>query len=278
MDTALSNIFQNAEKANPPREGDYTGADGLLYCGKCRTAKQKRVSLPGWPEDYPFPASCKCEAARNEESRRKQQLETLVLDLRETAFDEPEMLRWTFANDRGFQPTLTEGMKRYVEMLTTKPLEECPGLLLTGDVGRGKSFAAAQVVNALIAKGIRCRMTSFGRIEDDLKDRQVNAKEYRERLNHCKLLVLDDLGTERSTSYMDEFVYKIIDARYRSRLPLILTTNLPLEEIKKPKTTADSRVFSRILQMCHPVNVEGHDIRRQIAAGRYVDMRDALGI
>ena len=278
MDAALGNIVTAAEKAHPLREGDYIGDDGLLYCGKCHTVKQKRVNLPGWPEGYAFPADCRCEAAEHKEDRRRQQLETLVLDLRETAFDEPEMLRWTFDNDLGYQPALTEGMRRYVEMLTTNPLEECPGLLLTGDVGRGKSFAAAQVVNALIEKGIRCRMTSFGRIEDDLKDRQVNVREYRERLNHCKLLVLDDLGTERSTTYMDEFVYKIIDARYRSRLPLILTTNLPLEEIKKPKSTADSRVFSRILQMCHPVNVEGHDIRRRIAADRYTDMRDLLGI
>ncbi len=278
MDAAIAKVIINAEKAHPPMDGDYIGEDGLRYCGKCHTVKQKRVDLPGMPKNYIVDADCKCEAAQNAQIRRRQQLETLVLDLRETAFDEPEMLRWTFENDLGCQPSLTEGMKRYVEMLTTTPLEECPGLLLTGDVGRGKSFAAAQVVNALIEKGIRCRMTSFGKIEDDLKDKQVNAREYRERLNHCKLLVLDDLGTERSTSYMDEFVYKIIDARYRSRLPLILTTNLPLEEIKKPKSTADSRVFSRILQMCHPVNVEGHDIRRRIAAERYTDMRELLGI
>ena len=121
-------------------------------------------------------------------------------------------------------------------------------------------------------------MTNFSTIEEDLRDKQINVREYRERLNHCKLLVLDDLNAERSTSYMEEFVYRIINDRYNSRLPLILTTNIPLEEIKNPKTMANRRLFSRILQMCHPVNVEGHDIRRSIAAGRYTDMREKLGI
>lgn len=278
MDAALGNIITAAEKAHPLREGDYIGDDGLLYCGKCHTVKQKRVNLPGWPENYAFPADCKCEAAAHEQERRKQQLETLVLDLQEYAFDEPAMKHLTFENDKGEQQALMAGMHRYVEKLLSEGFAGTTGLLLAGDVGRGKTYAAAAVVNALIEKGHRCRMTSFGRIEDDLRDKQTNTTAYRGRLNHCKLLVLDDLSTERSTSYMDEFVYKIINDRYNSRLPLILTTNISLEEIKNPKTIANRRIFSRILEMCHPVSVEGHDIRRSIAANRYTDMREELGI
>lgn len=278
MDAAIGNIITAAQKANPARDGDYMGVDGLLYCGKCHTVKQKRVSLPGWPENYPFPACCKCEAAKENEKRRRQQLETLVLDLREYAFDEPAMLKLTFQNSKELQPVLISGMEKYVQTLLSTPIEECPGLLLCGDVGRGKTHAAAAVVNALIENGFRCRMTSFPKIEEDLRDKQINVREYREKLNHCKLLVIDDLSAERSTSYMDEFVYKIINDRYNSRLPLILTTNISLEEIKNPKTMANKRIFSRLLEMCHPVNVEGRDIRRDIAAKRYPDMRELLGI
>ena len=206
MDAAIAKVIINAEKAHPPMEGDYIGEDGLRYCGKCHTVKQKRVDLPGMPKNYIVDADCKCEAAQNAQKRRRQQLESLVIDLQEYAFDEPAMKNLTFENAKGEQPELMEGMRKYVHELLSKPFEECTGLILSGDVGRGKSYAAAAVVNVLIKRGIRCRMTNFSTIEEDLRDKQINVREYRERLNHCKLLVLDDLNAERSTSYMEEFV------------------------------------------------------------------------
>lgn len=51
-------------------------------------------------------------------------------------------------------------------------------------------------------------------------------------MNQSKLLIIDDLGAERGTDYSLERVYDIIDSRYRSNKPIILTTNLTMEQMK----------------------------------------------
>ena len=74
---------------------------------------------------------------------------------------------------------------------------------------------------------------------------------------------IDDLGAERKSDFMQEQVFNIIDARYRSGLPMIITTNLTAEEMKKPTEIGQSRIYDRILERCHPVAVQGQSIRRQ---------------
>ena len=53
-------------------------------------------------------------------------------------------------------------------------------------------------------------------------------------MDDYSLLVVDDLGVERNTEYAMEQIFIVIDSRYRSKKPLIVTTNLKLEEIKNP--------------------------------------------
>ena len=72
-----------------------------------------------------------------------------------------------------------------------------------------------------------------------------------------KLLIIDDLGTERGTDYVLEQVYQIIDQRYKNKQPLIVTTNLTWQEIKNAETTAMQRIYDRIVEMCLPVQVTG---------------------
>ena len=66
------------------------------------------------------------------------------------------------------------------------------------------------------------------------------------------LLIIDDFGMERGTEYGLEQVYNVIDSRYRSRKPLIVTTNLTLEELQHPEDTAHARIYDRLLEMCSP--------------------------
>ena len=80
-------------------------------------------------------------------------------------------------------------------------------------------------------------------------------------LNAYDLLILDDLGAERGTEYALEQVFAVIDARYRSRKPLIVTTNLTLNALKHPDDLAHARIYDRILEICAPILFGGENLR-----------------
>ena len=92
--------------------------------------------------------------------------------------------------------------------------------------------------------------------------------EYIDRLCRFPLLILDDFGMERGTEYGLEQVYNVVDSRYRSRKPLIVTTNLTLEELQHPEDTAHARIYDRLLEMCCPVCITGENIRKATAQGK----------
>lgn len=69
-------------------------------------------------------------------------------------------------------------------------------------------------------------------------------------LDEYDLLIIDDLGVERSTDYVMEQMFFVIDSRYRSRRPMIITTNLKLSELKNPPDLAHARIYDRILERC----------------------------
>ncbi len=82
-------------------------------------------------------------------------------------------------------------------------------------------------------------------------------------LDDYSLLVIDDLGVERSTEYAMEQMFTVIDSRYRSKKPLIVTTNLKLEEIKNPPDLAHARIYDRILERCAPILFSGKNFREE---------------
>ena len=84
-----------------------------------------------------------------------------------------------------------------------------------------------------------------------------------ESLNRYSLLVLDDLGAERSTEYMQEIVYNIVDWRYRSGKPMIVTTNLTGEQMKATDNIQLQRIYDRIFERCLPIEVNGQSRRKQ---------------
>ncbi len=106
------------------------------------------------------------------------------------------------------------------------------GLLIWGDVGCGKSFLAGAIANALIDQEVRVKMTNFTAILNDLSSTFEGRNEYLNRLCSYPLLIIDDFGMERGTEYGLEQVYSVIDGRYRSKKPLIVTTNLTLTELR----------------------------------------------
>ena len=98
-----------------------------------------------------------------------------------------------------------------------------------------------------------------------------------ERLCRYPLLIIDDFGMERDTNYALEQVYNIIDSRYRSKRPLITTTNLTLDEIRHPQDVAHARIYDRVLEMCVPVSCFGTSIRKDTAQEKLNNLKSLIG-
>lgn len=273
----FDSIMETAKSAIQEKEGDYE-KDGLLYCGKCNTPKQCEVELFGQIRK-PM-CLCQCEVERKEreeEERKHREFMEKVNRYRRMGFDEGEMQNWNFASDDGHNEKIANAARRYVQNFAELK-KQGKGLLFYGTVGTGKTFFACCIANALIDKGYPCMVTNFARLTNTLQEKFDNRQEYIDSLNRFDLLVIDDLGAERKSDYMQEMVFNIIDARYRAGLPIIITTNLSIDEIKKPQTVGNARIYDRIIERCFPIEVEGKSRRREAVRASYNDMKDLLGL
>lgn len=277
IEQTFKDMMNKSEESNPVKEGDYKGENGLWYCGQCNTPKQTKVEVLG-KVYYPF-CLCECESAKKEEEdaeRKQMAYENRIQDLRRMGFPDAEMMQWNFANDDMENEQLTKAMKRYVENFAELK-KQGKGLLLYGSVGRGKTYSACEVANALIDKGYSVLVTNFSRVLNTLQS-TYEKQDYIDSLNDFSLLVIDDLGIERSTEYAKEQVYNIIDSRYRAGLPMIITTNLSIDNIKNPTDIENGRIYDRIIEKCFPIEVKGVNRRHKAVRESYDDMKELLGL
>ena len=215
------------------------------------------------------PVECACHKAEREQQEaaiKAQKHLDLVRRLKADGFSDSAMLDWTFANDNGRSPQMHHA-HRYVEQWRTMRSENI-GLLLWGGVGTGKSFLAGYIANALMAQEVPVRITNFARILNELNNSFSGRNEVVDRLCRYPLLIIDDFGMERGTEYALEQIYNIIDSRYRSRKPLIVTTNLTLTELKNPQDTAHARIYDRLLELCTPIACTGPSMRKDIGQAK----------
>lgn len=195
-----------------------------------------------------------------------------LMQKRQDAFgDASALASYRFEADNGTVPQL-EQAKRYVAHWE-EMREQDLGLLFWGRPGNGKTFAAGCIANALLESedlhAPSVRMTTFGTILNQLSGMTAQDKEwYLDGFRTCDLLILDDFGMERRTEYAQEQVFNIIDGRYVSRKPLIVTTNLSLNELKHPEGLVQQRIFDRVLEMCVPVCFDGESLRRDKARAK----------
>lgn len=276
----LENMAREASRANHYEKGDYLNEDGLLMCGKCHTAKQCRFTA-SWDgkEKTPY-TPCDCARERHdteEQARQAQNLRIEVNRLRKLGFPDSEMANWTFNTDDGTNKTASDIAHRYVDNFDEMK-RHGKGLLFYGPVGSGKTFLAACIANELISQGRPCLVTNFARITNTLQGMFDGKQRYLDDLNRLDLLVIDDLSTERDTPYMNEMIFNIIDSRYRSGKPLVLTTNLSKEELVNQPNTDKQRIYSRLVEMCFPVEVKNVDRRKKKAQEDSADLRRLLNL
>lgn len=275
----LNKMVDNLSKNVPaPVEDTYTDDEGLQRCANCHGKRETIITIFG--NARKVNCVCQCQQAAihaEEEAIEKRAKMRQIEEMRRTGFTDAKLMECTFENDDGSQPKVLHIAQNYVENFDEMK-KDGKGLLLYGGVGTGKTYAAASIANALIDKGVSAMVTNFARISNKLQERFEKKQAYLDNLNKFDLLVLDDLAAERSTEYMQEIVYNVIDARYRAGLPMIITTNLSMETIKNPTNATDNRIYDRILEKCFPVEVKGASHRRKNIRQDYEHMKDLLGL
>lgn len=243
-------------------QADYMGEDGLLYCGICKTRKQYNPSFNGKVMIVRVPCKCEQEQRRKEEEERKRDEEIArVRRMKVTCIHDKGLLECTFSNDDGSVRQMKVA-RWYVDTWQERKANN-DGLLLWGNIGTGKTFFAGCIANALIEKGESVLMTNFAKILNTLSGIYSEDKnEFIAGLMRYSLLIIDDLGIERNTEYAKEQVFNIIDERYKAKLPLIVTTNLSLDQIKDADELMYKRIYDRVLSICVPVSFRGESHRK----------------
>lgn len=274
----IEGIERASKSSIKAEQGDYYGEDGLLVCGKCHTPKQVRCVMP-FGEVTPM-CMCRCEQEKRyqeEAERERRKLQERIARNRREAFPEADMGAWTFSNDDMSNEKVGTVARNYADNFKLM-LEKHKGLVFFGPVGTGKTFYAACIANALLDKGYPVLMLDFDRIRNTLQSSFEGRQEYLDSFHRCPLLILDDLGMESKSEYMQEIVFSVVDARCKAGLPLIVTTNLTSEQLKNPKDITQQRIYSRILEMCVPVLVEGKDKRREKCKDSFAELSEVLGV
>ncbi|VHB06414.1 ATP-binding protein [Streptococcus pyogenes] len=251
--------------------------EGHAYCKVCHERKDgKPIQMLNKP--MIFKMACRCDRDREvKEKEREKQME--IERLKRNCFNSIIQWAYTFENYQGEENQSLIIAKNFVKDYEEMKKENI-GLLFYGSVGSGKTYLACSIANALIEQyQISVKIRNFAQIINELQkssfDFDKNA--YIESLVNTSVLILDDLGIERDTSYAKEQVYNIVNSRYLKQKPTIFTTNLSYDTIQNCKDSVEyQRIYSRIIEMCIPVMVVGEDFRKFIQRDKLTRNKDRL--
>ncbi len=144
-------------------------------------------------------------------------------------------------------------------------------LILCGGYGCGKTHLAASIANTALHE---CVQTCFAVVPDLLDHLRatfaptsdITYDERFEQVREAELLILDDLGAENATPWVREKLYQIINHRWITQRPTVITTNVPF-------TQMDPRIVSRLRDqdLCRVIRIEAIDYRQRDRVGEEGD-------
>ncbi len=281
----MKQVGEALEKTLKSRELDYNIAgenERVEICSVCGEAIEKITYIPGLNRCIKGPVMCKCKrealiAKEKEEINKEKQLRLKRIiknSLIDEKFRNSKFENWDFTkgNDKMYK-IANKYTKKFENMK-----KESVGLLLYGSPGNGKTYTVACIANCLIEKMLPVICVNADSLLNRIKDTYKKwGKEVEEdvlrRLDNADLLIIDDLGTEQDTEWTRTKIYNILDSRYRNGLPLIITTNLSLMELKN---RYEKRTYYRILEMCTPILNDGKNIREEKAKEKTQILKELL--
>ncbi len=135
------------------------------------------------------------------------------------------------------------------------------GLWFMGDVGTGKTTLAMLVSKAALKAGRSVAIYSLPRLLNEIRDTHRAERSHvdlLDRLTAVDLLHVDDVGAERTTDWVLEELYSIVNARYEDQRSMLITTNLGHTKLGEQ---ISERTVSRLTEMCDVLLLSGEDRR-----------------
>ncbi len=200
-------------------------------CPLCKGIGYLRADVPVGHPDFGRLVPCTCRLAELAE-RRVAALRTLSdLDILS------RMTFETFAPEgHGLPPDKRDNLRWAYEEARTFAERPEGWLVLKGGYGCGKTHLAAAIANSCVERGQPVLFITIPDLLDHLRATFVPSSPIAygarfEEVRTASVLILDDLGTESSTTWAQEKLFQIFNYRYNARLPTVITTNHELEEI-----------------------------------------------
>lgn len=245
----------------------------IQFCPKCGEPTGKEIVI--FDKKHLVPRMCKCRRAAVAEAERESKSMEKQIRLQQifnNSLMTKEFKEMTFEN--WDHEVASENMfklaRKYAENFNDMKTKNI-GLLIYGPPGNGKTYLSGCIANYLIKKFIPVVFISAIGVLDRIKDSfgkygDNGVQSILNCFDNAELVIIDDLGTENNTAWSRATIYQIIDSRYRKKKPVIITTNLSKEQLKK-RYDEDSnenigRTYDRIAnEMCTPIENTWSSIR-----------------
>jgi DNA replication protein DnaC len=173
-----------------------------------------------------------------------------------------------------FSPRLRDDLIQIPTKSSVIELEDDPQMsyYIYGPVGSGKTLLAAQIVVELKRRAFlsgkdlpEATLITIPELLFEIQSffgkNSADLVAFMNGIAEVDLLVLDDLGSEKSTDWAFQILYMIINRRYEQKKPIILTSNLSLDQLSE--TLGDDRIPSRLKQMCRILFLNNKDFRNK---------------
>jgi DNA replication protein DnaC len=264
-----------------------------LICQTCNKVFEGQVSIHHFSgKDREIrPRECpKCKEIREAKEKQlaEEELQLAKIRVREhwrrTCGVPCYLQEKTFANfDRRFQRGVVEAIERWVDGFLVQGAIGYPSLILySEEYGVGKTHLAVSMGNFVVdswdgdpahavcpirfesGPGLIRRIRATYNIRDNQSYHETEEEVYNQ-LRGVKLLILDDIGKERPSVHTREVYFYIIDERLKMGLPIIITSNLPLEGENSLEQLMGEATVSRLIGMCRGnyFKLTGDDYRRR---------------
>lgn len=199
---------------------------------------------------------CRCRDQIVAQARARGLSAVIPKKYRGVSFDRPPITH--------IRDGIVASVRRFVGEIDQR-LDAGEGLWLFGPVGTGKTSLAMLVSKAALDAGRTVAIYSLPRLLAEIRttfdeDSERSYTDLIDRLTAVDLLHIDDVGAEKTSPWVLEQLYAIINARYEQERSIIITTNLERDELAEQIT---ERTVSRLEEMCEVLPVGGRDLRRQ---------------